>query len=600
MKLEKFKEKDNKKIGVIVFTLICLFLISVAILYRTFAIFEVKTNQNVINGEVQDMGDLRFMVYVGDELQKDIPNKESDYSLDTSKSYCEDITDSSKRSHISWNQEKWSIEIKDIGTTKTKCYLYFDKLYVDSTLNGAIPDLGNELVAITFDETNGHALKADLTKEWYDYSNQKWANAVILKSKEDYEVNEEIPESNIESYFVWIPRYEYEIWNGEEETNKFTAIEADLGVVEDTTQKKELNHQQAINIRFVNKNVPIVTGSTKGSWLTHPAFVSFDCNGFWVGKFETGYNQNDDVTSLDTSNWTSKEAQKDVIASDRVIIKPNVYSWRGIRIAHAFYTTYNYKRELDSHMMKNMEWGALAYLANSKYGLCKNILCQNIMFNNNANFVTGFAAKNQPTCGYTGNDLECHKTDNASLNNNGQYSYNYNDPNSTKASTTGDYYGVFDMAGGAWEYVMGVMQTSANDLTPTSGRSSKYNSGFIGKYSCYNCDSTTDSETTNGYPWPNSNYYDTYNYNTKDGYYFIGKFGDATKEVGPFYLVTSANSSRKSSSFYGDMAYIVTSGYPWFIRGGDYLHGSGAGLMAFSNTFGHAQGFYSFRVILTP
>ena len=53
MKLKKFKERDNKKIGVVVFTLVCLFLISGAVLYRTFAIFEVKTNQNVINGEVQ-------------------------------------------------------------------------------------------------------------------------------------------------------------------------------------------------------------------------------------------------------------------------------------------------------------------------------------------------------------------------------------------------------------------------------------------------------------------------------------------------------------------------------------------------------------------
>ena len=66
MKLERFKERDNKKIGVIVFTLICLFLISGAILYRTFAIFEVRTNQNIINGTVQAPGNIYFAFYVND------------------------------------------------------------------------------------------------------------------------------------------------------------------------------------------------------------------------------------------------------------------------------------------------------------------------------------------------------------------------------------------------------------------------------------------------------------------------------------------------------------------------------------------------------
>ena len=116
MKLKKFKERDNKKIGVIVFTLICLFLISGAILYRTFAIFEVKTNQNVIKGSVQDPGDIRFMVYVDEKLTKDAPTKDQGYTLDTSKSHCEN------GSLVSWNYDKWSVEIKNISTTRTKCY----------------------------------------------------------------------------------------------------------------------------------------------------------------------------------------------------------------------------------------------------------------------------------------------------------------------------------------------------------------------------------------------------------------------------------------------------------------------------------------------
>ncbi len=595
MKLERFKEKDNKRIGIIVFTIICILLVCGAVLYRTFAIFEVKTNQNMINGEVQSMGDLRFMVYVEGELQKDMPNKESEYSLDTSKSYCEDITDSSKKSHINWNQEKWSIEIKDIGTTKTKCYLYFDKLYVDSILNGAIPDLGNELVAITFNEENGHAVKANLTSEWYNYSTQKWANAVILRRKEDYAAGEVIPEENIESYFVWIPRYEYEIWNGEEETNRFTAVEENLGEIPDATQNEKLNKQQSINIKFVNKNVPIVTGSTKDSWLTHPAFVSFDCNGFWVGKFETGYNQNDDVQNLNTNGWTTKKAEKDTIASDRVIIKSNVYSWRGIRVANAFYTSYNYKRELDSHMMKNMEWGALAYLTNSKYGRC-NGNCTEVRINNSSSFVTGSSAVKEPHKGYDNYNTDTGTNElHADIDG---VVVNYENLLSVISSTTNNYYGVYDTAGGAWEYVMGVMVDEHGK--PASGRNDLYNSNFIGTLTCPTCDERSKEEwikEDNGMEWPDTRYYDIYNYDTTTWKFQRGHLGDATKEMGPFYTI---NTTRYVSEWYSDDAFFVGNGVPWFVRGGVATYGVESGTTAFAWATGATSAVDSFRIVLTP
>ena len=68
MRLKRFKEKDNKRIGIIVFTLVCVLLVSGVILYRTFAIFEVKTNQNVIKGTVQDPGDIYFAFYKDDQI----------------------------------------------------------------------------------------------------------------------------------------------------------------------------------------------------------------------------------------------------------------------------------------------------------------------------------------------------------------------------------------------------------------------------------------------------------------------------------------------------------------------------------------------------
>ena len=46
---------------------------------------------------------------------------------------------------------------------------------------------------------------------WYKYEEKKWANAVILKSGVTYEIGEVIPEKDIESYFVWVPKYKYKL-----------------------------------------------------------------------------------------------------------------------------------------------------------------------------------------------------------------------------------------------------------------------------------------------------------------------------------------------------------------------------------------------------
>jgi len=88
-----------------------------------------------------------------------------------------------------------------------------------------------------------------------------------------------------------------------------------------------------------------------GDYMTHPAFLSIPSTGFWVGKFETSKSNNESDNSINP---------------DGIQIKPNMVNWRNIRVGNAFYSTYDYKRNLDSHMMKNTEWGAVAYLQHSK------------------------------------------------------------------------------------------------------------------------------------------------------------------------------------------------------------------------------------------
>ncbi len=635
MKLKRFKERNHKRIGIIVFTIVCILLVSGVILYRTFAIFEVKTNQNVINGSVQSMGDLEFAFYKDDEIVKEVPSKEEGYSLDTSSSYCVDLLNDKQVSNVSWNDERWSIELKDITTTKTKCYLHFKKIYKEEELNGAIPDLMNgRLVPIVIlnneapsdvkekyvGATAGKVEKADITETnspWYSYKNKQWANAVILKDgkTDTYKPGDEIPESEIESYFVWIPRYKYKLKNSEEEFNKFNSV-TEVGNVDSVSafySDNKVNGNQAPNnafeIEFETKNGGVsTTALQEGDWITHPAFTAFDSNGIWVAKFETGYNQNTDTTNVTpTNNWNTQGAQHDETNSTKVIIKPHVYSWRNINVSNAFYTSYEYKRELESHMMKNTEWGAVAYLTQSKYGRCTETdglpTCDEVNMNNSESYITGMSTIQVPTCGYTATKESCNTYGGPNALNileSGNI-YGYYLPNSQGGSTTGNYYGVYDMSGGAWEYVMGVMQAKADAATPTTGPNVTSNSGFNGPYS-----NNGDSSKTDGQEWPSRKYYDLYDYNTSNQRYQRGKLGDATKEIGPFYSVSYQKPSngigpvRYVGSYNADFAYFVNSGSPWFARGCSFSGGTDAGIFAFDDGRGYAAGSYSFRIVLTP
>ena len=212
-------------------------------------------------------------------------------------------------------------------------------------------------------------------------------------TNKSYEDNEIIPEEKIESYFVWIPKYRYQLW--------------DLGNYDSLTAIDESKVHE-IPLIFGDYNTsdekesecttPMESGKTGncivGDYMTHPAFLSIPSTGFWVGKFETGYD----------GAASKVEAQQNVNDSSKVIIKPNVYSWRGIQAANAFYSSYDYQRNLDSHMMKNTEWGAVAYLQHSAYGNATSV-----RLNNNSDYVTGYQANNEPTCGYTTTNEECNR-----------------------------------------------------------------------------------------------------------------------------------------------------------------------------------------------
>ncbi len=126
MKLEKFQEKDKKKIGIFVFTVACILLVSGVVLYRTFAIFEVKTNQNVINGSVQDPGNIYFAFYKDNSIQKNMPSIDEGYVLDENASFC-GVNGSHDDSITVSVTEDYTILVHGVTTSRTKCTLYFVK-----------------------------------------------------------------------------------------------------------------------------------------------------------------------------------------------------------------------------------------------------------------------------------------------------------------------------------------------------------------------------------------------------------------------------------------------------------------------------------------
>jgi len=563
MNLKAFREKNNLQKAMIVGSVVVVLLIAIVVVVRTYAFYETKQEYNVIQGNVTyQESDINVTAYVDGNPSLTFPSKDGEYAVDH--------IECSNGAQAIWNYTNWEVNVQNLTNTKTKCKVYFVKRYKEDILNGTDPIISDNLIPVTIND-DGNVIKANMEEEWYSYGNKEWANAVILEDENIiYQNGEEIPESNIESYFVWIPRYKYKIFNDGNYVDQ-TAVE---------------NRVQTIEIEFENKSTSVSDGSTVGSWLTHPAFTSFNSNGMWVGKFETGYK-----------GATSKQAaQVNNNDSSKIEIKPNVYSWRSVQIANAFTASYNYQRDMDSHMMKNTEWGAVAYLSQSKYGSQKSV-----RINNNSAYITGYSAVSEPTCGYIGANEDCNKYESTTLNIDGAYTKRYNSDTGYLASTTGNISGIYDMSGGTWECVMGVLLDQSGK--PMSGRNELSNSGFNGPYGCPSCDTASGNDSsktslTTGIPFPDAKYYDTYVYATNDVGYQRRILGDATGEMGPFAVKIYGMQNRRIGSWYADEAWFVNYGNPWFNRGTSATVGLDAGVFAFGHVAGAVTNEGNFRIVL--
>ena len=374
---------------------------------------------------------------------------------------------------------------------------------------------------------------------WYDYTEgvNHWANVKTTGGEND-------------CYWVWIPRYAYKV-----PTRNSTAETIEIKFLKDDT------------------NIPIgetteITNTTPkpGEWVVHPAFTNAGNGGFgnltgiWVAKFEASSNSST-VVENPTAAQLAIDGGSDTDTDLKVRVKPNVTSWRGITVNNIFTVCRNLTQtgnslentsNLNSHMMKNTEWGAVAYLSRSVYGKNGEVW-NNPYYNNTTNL--------SPITGLCGN--ETNGKDNATTNMSN--TVKYNETGGGNASTTGNVYGIYDMAGGAWEYVAGYLSeiTALTNYTTLASADSKYKDVYAG---------TSSDKNTN------------YNANT-------GKYGDAVYE-------TSSSGDSDSGSWDSSRSFFPDSSNPVFFRGGRAAYGSSAGVFAFNSGTGVAYTGRSFRPVV--
>ena len=389
------------------------------------------------------------------------------------------------------------------------------------------PDLGEGMTPIKWNESTSTWVQTTSSDpEWYNYttSDKKWANAVVGGT---FDESGNLDESATGyAMFVWIPRYAYKIEYLASDGKTVTGYSDSRGIV-------DLNG----NVEEGTEKAGVV--SVGNNYVVHPAFSYFEDNraisGIWVAKFEASHTGCTTTASTGTSgtNTTTLTLQ----------VKPGVTSWRSITIGNMFTVCQNYNTSLNSHLIKNSEWGAVAYLAQSEYG--KN---GEIWINNSSSYITGSVGNG------TSAEQDIETTN------------DYTSAQGQEASTTGTIYGIYDMSGGAWERVAayvnnGILNNRSAIVSAPSYMKDVYDMA------------SGDSRQAN--------------YEANSDVY-----GDAVYE-------TSSSANSDNGSWYGDNAYFPYSSASCFTRGGGYSYGSRVGVFYFAgNGGGETSSLYGFRPTL--
>ncbi len=440
-------------------------------------------------------------------------------------------------------------------------------------------DASNTETQISLDVANSDT-------SWYDYTDKKWANIITTNNGN-------------KAYWVWIPRYAYKIDNPHTST------------------------AQQIHIIFLSgtSNSPADGGSLPSGYIVHPAFTfgNTQLTGIWVAKFEASSSNPDKVETGGAMPGIKAGGGSDTSLQVRVL--PSVNSWRNISAGDSQTVCMNMTNsngtvgtnvKIDTHMMKNVEWGAVAYLCQSQYG-------QEPWINPYIDMLTL-----QMKTGYAGSSK-----DSTYLTEGSSKLVKYNTTNGVKASTTGNIYGVYDMSGGTPEVMAAFINNGSSYVTDNANKQHMQNGKIKTEYlKYYDIYEPTEEEQEGGAYHNNVTLWNSGNTEAlniirkrlTDGTYakFADHKGDAMWEtssitsyhgffVGSEYIADLIDTNVTED--FGDYQYargwnndymVVGCGImPWIIRGGSSDVDSGAGIFSYGDAgVGQAFPLATFRPVL--
>ncbi len=473
-----------------------------------------------------------------------------------------------------YNGKSFSVKVNVYASNEEMRAPLEEVLVYEDTTTANVPELAEGMIPVVYSITKHAWVKQDLEKS-YAYQEQVWANAVTVvengtNTREYYQsapAETVIPMEDINTMWVWVPRYEYKYTN--------------LGTQYAGGTKAQPGE---IQINFISKET---TSPSSSEYKVHPAFTfgEEELSGIWVGKFET-------TGTLPSTNYCRDESCN----VSTVTIKPGVTSLRNQQVASLFYmtrsmqtnnaSTYGFASDnsYNIHMAKNSEWGAVAYLSQSRYGKYGNPdyegVNKEIYQNKSSSFITG-SSNGTPSTESTNPQVS------------------YDTPYSGYgASTTGTIYGIYDMSGGSWEYVMGnynrysgytARSYTIEEAKTILGRTDNqaigiWNSGFNGPVYGKDSDGSEMSWTT-GVEFPEEKYFDLYT--TSNGTTACNGTCDG-------------HALTETAGWYNDSSWIVTASSPWFVRGGVWSSTANAGVFYSNVTYGIAGGIYASRAVLAP
>ncbi len=311
------------------------------------------------------------------------------------------------------------------------------------------PLLKENMTAITYNESDGAAQNIDNSSgtDWYSYvatTDSDMTDGGTTDGGNSHWANAKVTIDNVDSYFVWIPRYAYRIIYFDSQDSKNAYMAGTL------SEEKALDNNQIVGYSDA-RGIVDVEGRTKEGvavqtaisvndkyFKTHPAFENNVDYGGWSSKLQGIWVSKYEASSVEGN---SNSISGDNVTTKTVKIQPGVSSWRYIAINNAFTNAQAYSVNLQSHLMKNSEWGAVVYLTESKFGRNGT----EVATNNSSSYITGSSE---------GNSSESSS----------DITYQYYTEKGVLASSTGNVYGIYDLSGGATERVTGYYKDGESSI----------------------------------------------------------------------------------------------------------------------------------------